>query len=223
MSFNHKNKIWFIHIPKNGGSSIRNWLDLESESLKIGQRKYDRGTRIHSNFRFQSEYNSNFKTFEDYFKFCIVRNPWDRAVSIYYNYIKDNKQPYFYKWNVNPNPKFGDIDNFKKWFLDVYYNLYKFNDNKISYSNRPLHFLFLPQYYFVIDKSGSIAVDFVGRFEDLKSSLDRVQHQFRIFETPPVLNSSEKKYPYTHYYDDELIDKSHSLFKSDLEYFKYNF
>lgn len=73
----------FIHIPKNAGTSVVNWL--KENNLEFCYGYGPKGIGIH-------RYASHFKD-EDYEKFCIVRNPYSRVIS-YYNYLTAGE-----KWN----------------------------------------------------------------------------------------------------------------------------
>ena len=72
---NHQYRCIFIHIPKTGGKSVHrffgtNWQDHKDIS------------------RYAEELTP--ETFTSYYKFAVVRNPWNRLVSGY-NYQKVKK------------------------------------------------------------------------------------------------------------------------------------
>ena len=81
----HQHRFIFIHIPKTAGTSIEKALCDESCQLLPGE--WDR-TRVshtplnHLTLQELVDYSiltpAQFKT---YFKFCFVRNPWDRLIS----------------------------------------------------------------------------------------------------------------------------------------------
>ena len=66
--------ILFLHIEKNAGTSITNWLD------NFASTHNDKTYLIHHRHvewkKLPSPYNS-------YWTFCVVRNPWSRLVSRY--------------------------------------------------------------------------------------------------------------------------------------------
>lgn len=68
----HPNLI-FIHIPKNGGSSVTKWLRENLQGVK--------GTVTHGGTQHIAQ---EFPHAVDYPSFAIVRNPWDRIVSSYF-------------------------------------------------------------------------------------------------------------------------------------------
>ncbi len=91
------NKSIFVHIPKTGGSSLEH--AITSEYLKAEPRArwdrmaYDHFT-IHGHFKkstwgkeghphsYISEYDA-YLNIDDYFKFVILRNPFDQLISLY--------------------------------------------------------------------------------------------------------------------------------------------
>ena len=95
----HKHKFIFVHIPKNAGSSINHEL---KNMCEIGDKMIKDITESNNWFRPDDIYprdipkaygkhaNDNDMRillkdeYADYYKFCVVRNPWDRLVSIYW-------------------------------------------------------------------------------------------------------------------------------------------
>jgi chondroitin 4-sulfotransferase 11 len=81
MILNKKYKFIFVHIQKNAGSSIKKSL-LSFENSE--QHKYS-----------HSFIDTEIGNFEDHFKFCFVRNPWDRLVSWYNMMLNKGIHNYF--------------------------------------------------------------------------------------------------------------------------------
>ena len=81
----HKHKFIFIHIPNTAGTSIEKALYDESCQLLPGEWDYDRARYAPLNhLTLQELVDSALLTpaqLQSYFKFCFVRNPWDRLVS----------------------------------------------------------------------------------------------------------------------------------------------
>lgn len=79
----------FIHIPKCGGSSIaaglfekenvhfRSYMNLNTDQHK----KYM--TDHHEKHATASYYSKKLESFNDYYKFTVIRNPWERLMSAY--------------------------------------------------------------------------------------------------------------------------------------------
>jgi len=76
----HKYKCIFIHIPKNGGTSIEKKLELFD--------KLQRDVQDHRPIRKMRGAIPEY-IFQNYFKFTFVRNPWARVFSWYRNIMKD--------------------------------------------------------------------------------------------------------------------------------------
>lgn len=63
----HKNRVVFVHIPKTGGTSIERFFNNhQHESVK----HYT-----------MAQYMEQYDVCDQYYKFTVVRNPWDQLVS----------------------------------------------------------------------------------------------------------------------------------------------
>jgi len=87
MFINHKHKFIFIHIPKNAGTSIRNSFDIQGYDKKVVRRKYP-----HYPCSSIKEY-CGIEVWDSFYKFAIVRNPYERMVS-YYHFHKSPQYKY---------------------------------------------------------------------------------------------------------------------------------
>lgn len=124
----HKHKCIFIHIPKCAGESIEtalmgrpNWEkdDPNYKSLNLPSNS-DMGKDKHYGVM---QYQ-NYKCFNDYFKFSIIRNPWAATYSFYkYRQKRDSFPHTFTEWVncVNPNLWKGFLSPFK--YLKINNNL----------------------------------------------------------------------------------------------------
>jgi len=80
----HKHQFIFIHIPKTGGSSVEAALQDPSCDWLANQwdKRVPHTTLNHLTLQEMIDYGFlDIETASTYFKFCFVRNPWDRAVS----------------------------------------------------------------------------------------------------------------------------------------------
>lgn len=73
-------KVIFIHIAKNCGNSIKRVL-VSNKNIEL----CDLGRLFHVQISLE-DYEIKNKDLKPYFKFTIIRNPWERLVS-YYNYM----------------------------------------------------------------------------------------------------------------------------------------
>lgn len=102
MPISHKHRAIFVHIPKTGGASIEYALgliddsnDKNTENREILHGWIDKSSTDLKSYGFISPVLQHLgirdlkkilpgDIFRDYFKFAIVRNPWDRMVSNYH-------------------------------------------------------------------------------------------------------------------------------------------
>lgn len=178
----------FIHIPRTGGTSIENVLRDRLIPVAWGS--------SHEKIK---KYK-NFAQFNNYFKFAIVRNPFDRLVSIFTYQSKGGNGG---AKDIARSKKIGT--DFKKFCFDFMPNS-GFNSQQFDYLN-------------IHDK---VAVDFVGRFEKLNDDFKKIANRLRLKYPLPHVRKSKHK-PYRDYYDKETKQFIGNFFKKDLKYFKYKF
>lgn len=94
MIVSHNFKFIFVHVSKTGGSSIQeqfrkvnNWqVDVAGKSREQAQRLLDDHYKYafnHYSFA-QIKYLWGALTYAEYFKWAVIRNPFDRVISAYY-------------------------------------------------------------------------------------------------------------------------------------------
>lgn len=193
-AYSHKHRVIFIHIPKTAGTSV----------LKILMGKKIR--RDHLSYRVYQKAQS--KIFNNYFKFCFVRNPYARLVSAF-EYLKNggnqNSDLYFKELIENHYP------TFEEFVLDF---LNKDNVNTIL--------LLRPQYLFVCDEKFEIMVDFCGRFENIEKDINVVFNEIGISKNLEKINASNKKNFQLYYLNDKVKEKVYELYSKDFELFNYS-
>ena len=101
------NNLTFVHIPKNGGSSVVKWLrdNFETDIIK-GHPSLD---------MIKTEWNVSKS-------FAIVRNPWARIVSAYF-YL----QQYGFYWDLNNIHTVEDFPTFDSFVQSLDYNMNTWN------------------------------------------------------------------------------------------------
>ena len=104
MFINHKHKFIFIHIPKNAGTSIRNSFRTEGYDQRVVNKRYP-----HDSCSMIRKYCGE-EVWNTFFKFAIVRNPYDRLVS-YYHFHKSPQYRY---------PARANTLSFNDWIFKIY-------------------------------------------------------------------------------------------------------
>jgi hypothetical protein len=138
------------------------------------------------------------ETFDKYFSFAIVRNPWDWQVSLYHFAVKHpaHGQHKLFK-------SFANFDTYVRWRcrLDVRQQQQK---------------------DFICSADGEQLVDFVGRLETIDRDFATICSRIGIEATLPTLNVSNTK-PYRSFYSDETAELVRKTFETDIVHFGYEF
>ena len=210
MILSHQNKFIFIHIYKVAGSSIRSVLnkydDRDSSDLPFLdnsrlwlERKFRRPTTSFLTHLKASEIKAKIKStdFDKYFKFSFVRNPWDWQVSLYYFMIQNTSHR-----QHKLVSRMRSFEEYLDWRINKDLELQK---------------------EFIYSKSGTLLVDFVGRFENIQSDFSKICDKINIPRVIlPKTNTSSHK-PYQEYYTDKTKNWIAEAFKDDIDTFGYKF
>lgn len=174
----HELKVIFIHIPKTGGSSIeqliwpmengRSETDIWMGFEDAYHNKYQTGGLQHLLAdQVRSELGDD--VFYSYFKFAMIRNPWDKALS-QYRYMA--KRP-----DLMSFIGMTETDGLKR-----YLELIKKRE----------HVQWMPQHRFVMNASGDCLVDYVGRFESFNQAVKFATQRIDLAcKENPHLNASD--------------------------------
>lgn len=190
--FTHKKSI-FVHITKSAGTSVASSL--------FGELPYHYTAR---------QYRVIFgrKDFNNYFKFCFVRNPWDRLYSAY-SFLKAG----------------GWHERDAAWAEKNLTEFKDFNDFVINWLNHDRlysHMHFWPQSDFICNDWGKPIIDYLGYFESIDSDYKYISGQLNVTEQLQHKNSS-KRLGYKDIYNEESINKVRHLYDSDIKNFGYRF
>ena len=141
------------------------------------------------------------ETFDSYFKFSIVRNPWDRLIS-QYTYMRQRP----------------DLRSYIGMESDAPLAEYLERIAEIE------HVQWMPQVSFIQDAKGRDMTDFIGRFETLEADM---QHVFARIGTNcprlPRMNVSEREREYRCYFDAATCLTVARMYAADIEHFGYTF
>jgi hypothetical protein len=200
MVINQKNKFIFVHIQKTAGISIKNSL-LSIE----GTEKINNSHSFLKTLYLESP--------EEYFKFCFVRNPWDRLVSW---------------WNMMKNK--GIHNDFSKYlleaknfsgFLEKTEIINETLDGSIKDLGYPKSISF-NQLDYISDSEGKVLVDFIGRFENINEDFLKISEKMGFDLKLSHLNKFDHP-DYRKYYGDKDIEKVYLMYKRDIDFFGYEF
>ena len=190
----HTHKFIFIHIPKTGGTSIEKVLSRYQTNNE---------SRVHIPLGYYDN-----SLYRDYYKFVFVRNPWEKLVSQYFFTQKLKEKRGLPPYNKSFKEFILEITGWSKEFV----NLKNYKPWKSPWQ--------LPWIY---DNSNNVAIDFIGRFENLQQDFDHITSELNIPKKKlPRKNKSKHKH-YTEYYDDETRQIVAEKYAKDIEYFGYEF
>ena len=226
MPIDWKKNFLFLHIPKTGGSSILKYLEVPygpeymySSSMQCDETTGEPqrevwlqhftleevvwGSQFH--IRINSPDGGPYSLEEqgniirNMFKFCFVRNPWDRAVSDYL-------------WHKCNTPRYvWDAGTMSNMDLETFLSP---EHVQIPYCHRR------QQVDFAKD------ANFVGRYENLKEDFRLVCEMIGvpfISENFPHEKKSVGRKHYSHYYDDTTKKMVEDLYHDDIDRFGYKF
>ena len=217
MPVSHELRCLFVHVPRTGGTSIEKALgmggdvEVEDADLLFGRIRSEQhlARRFGSDF-FQHLTLREVRSLESaglsrgYFSFAIVRNPWDRIVSVYARLIAGGAGVLAEQLGVtDPSSlSFGA-------FLEL--------------AEGCSHSHLVPQADFVVGEDGAVAVDLVGRFEELSASFEEVRQRLGRPELAlPHVNRSSHRH-YSSYYDAATRERVGRMYARDIEAFGYVF
>ena len=185
----------YIHIPKNAGVSVTRGLFGSLGGGHLTARDY---RQIFGR-----------QAFNQYFKFTIARNPWDRVFSAWRFLRAGGMGEDDREWAQR---HLSDYDSFRDFILRG------LGREEIQSA---LHFR--PQHEFVCE-SGSTTpmVDYVGYLETLESDFQAICERLGVKATLPRLNASGNN-SYRDAYDAETRAIVATRYRRDIELFGYTF
>jgi hypothetical protein len=194
----YEKKCIFIHIPKTAGTSVEQFLkdNGKNEIDFIGVRNNRSLQHLTA-----LELSRMVQFFNKYYKFSIVRNPYDRLLSEYY-------------WTPLEGYKSGKS---KMNFLNYVSNIIIHK----KYLNNIYNDHFIPQYFFLFNKKKKLLVNEVFKYENLEVSIDYLKKKLDINRDFPILNKSNldiKKEVWT----EEEKEKIYKMYMIDFIVFKYD-
>jgi len=190
-----RKKIIFIHIPKTGGQSIEKAFDC-----------YDLYENEQAHYPASKVNELKADVYDSYFKFSIVRNPFDKLVSSYRYQVKGDdfrlvdcdKNSSFKEFILKLGEKFADFPQIP-WIEKSHY----VEQHKFLYSGPRL------------------LVDRVFRFEDFSTEIN--DFVVKMTGVPvPHINKSRQDH-YRGYFDLETRNIVENFYYKDLKVFGYDY
>ena len=143
----------------------------------------------------QAQANLAPSVWRSYFKFAVVRDPYDRYVSVC---AMLNKRAPAYPGNETT-----------------------FMKRALATPRFRARVLVRPQVRLLEDDAGRLAVDFVGRYEALQASFDEVCRRIGVHAPALARVNTTAHRPYPAYYDDELLRAATGFYRDDFTAFGY--
>jgi hypothetical protein len=214
----HVHRTIFVHIPKTAGTSVESVLGMHGDRTDIGIRPYfnqqiDREHLYGQDLQHMTAADlkhvlQHDGVFDRYFKFAIVRNPWDRLVSV-----------------------FAWLD--QKWAKGE-----ELTDGQFEDCVRQLHGMFVvaratrqalrvgahlrPQAHFIMDRDRRPLVDFIARHENLRADWEHIRREIGIQADLPSRMRSHHR-PYQSYYTAATRALVAEIYAEDIAAFGYEF
>jgi hypothetical protein len=190
-----RHKCIFIHVPKCAGMSVS--VSLFGEFL--GHRTLETYRLL---FRPQE--------FESYFKFAIVRNPWDRLVSAFLFMKSGGRTAEDREWAARNLAAYTDFESFVKGWVSI------------KNIRRYLHFH--PQVDFICSRNGKSGLNFTGRYESLEEDYALIRNRLGIKADLLKLNVNRSgSGDYMKYYTAETMHIVGNVYAEDVRLLGYSF
>ena len=205
---------WILHlifyrIPKNASTSLTEHLG-NLNLIKKHEKKFHQlaDKKIYKDWfdPTHAKPNEAYRVFRNelsnYFSFCVVRNPWDRVVSMY-NFSLKEKLGSLY--NIENNIKFEEFCQ-------------HLNDRRNDYS-------FIATHKQVEWTKGYYPPKVILRFENLQEEFRDMLEEYNIQHISPDIphKNSTKHSHYKDYYTPETKKIIANVFEEDIDTFKYTY
>jgi chondroitin 4-sulfotransferase 11 len=206
MIISETGKFIFVHIQKNAGTSIEHVLQTSFSDSSVWHGRHGHAIDgIHEIGRQQ---------WNRYFSLAFVRNPWERMVS-WYSQIQAELQKLPPEKRASDAP--FDSPFWNHAVCDSHdFESFLFNCTSIVYDNGCNKSFAFNQVDYMCDMDGTLAVDFVARFENLAKDSAQIFARLEVQSGRlPKWNKSRHRH-YRHYYTPETRDLIASRFQRDI-------
>ncbi len=198
MMFRRREKLLFVHIPKNAGNSVRRVCKKKNIRI-ITHNIRRRNKRLLAYYRDKNQ---------RVHAFCVCRNPYDRVVSAY-----------FYLLNQARHRK--DMAD-RQRFIDPYEGFTDFVLNGLrEAAKEQLHFL--PQVFWIRNSEGTPQIESVLRMENLQKDFDAFCQKMNLKPVPLDITNTSARQPWSEYHTPETKKVVEAIYREDFDFFGYGF
>jgi len=214
-------KILFIHVPKTAGASFIKKLSEIGDPKQVITNK-TKGNHHAPYYDCQQHIEQNLNDdINDWYKFTVVRNPWNRVTSWYYyrkNFLEkyDDYVPKANKnWAYNMDRRLiqDELDcmneDFNKWFL--YYHRKPWDQTWFSLNHSQSYW------------HGDCEFDDIIRFENLDEDMKKISIFNDNEMNHNVHRTANSESDWRSLYNKDTIDLVATIYKEDIEKFGYRF
>ncbi|HEY5218398.1 MAG TPA: sulfotransferase family 2 domain-containing protein [Gemmatimonadaceae bacterium] len=200
----HQHRCLFIHIPKTGGNSVSSAFGF--------------GWPAHTDIlHYATELKPD--VFESYFKFAVVRNPWERLVSEYV-FQRKKRKPRTEKLFIFDER--GTKRRFADWVRVALANPFRYRGQDWAGDVSPHIHRWSPQVDW-ISIDGNISVDFIARLETIERDFQEIRRRAGVSATTLARRNATRHRHYSSYYDSDTREIVAHYYASDIEAFGYRF
>jgi len=202
---------WFVDIPRTSSSAIRAQLGAHFGTAhgKSNIPETQFATKQIFNDHLTALEMRNFlgdRTWDNLFTFSVVRNPWDRLVSLY-----------FYRKKLKNIPAQWEFTDFARHLIaarsGTVHPALRYIPPRLTMSE------------FLSDRHGNLLVDRVVKFEDRTNGLFKIGRNIGLASLglSSINPASPKGVHYSSYYDAETRDLVARSYADDCRQFSYSF
>ena len=221
----NKIPLLFVHIPKTGGGTIKNYFGYTDTPDHTGEKTgHCKLANIKRKF-YTNTKNNSYKSipFDDYFKFATFRNPWERILSEFN--FRSRKEILNIKNPMNPKGI--------KYWIEIINKKYTFKDWILSlHDENSIEDLIRKNGYFsYVNLNGKIGVDYIINLHNLNDDFELIKKISNRTEDLSTITDkcnknyihSEKHEFFKNYYDDKTIELVGKIHVKDIELFNFSF
>jgi chondroitin 4-sulfotransferase 11 len=206
---NEKKKFIFFHLYKCGGNSFRELLNEVAPNCV----ELQGGHGLPSDLKHHFDKTRSLEEFDEFYKFTIVRNPFDFMVSTYF-YAKSYSNHFMHDEVTSRNMT---MKEFIPYYMNVRIQHTKtrpFGSNKVVTIKDWLH-----------DEDKKPIMDFIGKLETIDTDLEVIFNELEIpLSQMPIKNVNPNRVKnYRQYYTPESKAMIEKYFAWELNEFEYKY